>query len=170
MAKSNYVITIKNETQGKKKSPIAGSDSTASKNTSNNNDGKISREQAAGFFAYKRYISPFVKQALSYGISTVSLKTGRTEYQQRLQFAYDVAGNVAGMGENIAMGFLLSGGNPVGAVAGAAISLIHTAVNYAQSANTFNLNRSLENVSIGLADLRAGGSVASYSNSRREKQ
>lgn len=170
MAKNDYVITIKNATQKKSKSPIAGSNNSSGKDTSSKQDSKITREQAAGYFAYKRFISPFVKQALSYEISTVSLKTGRAEYQQRLQFAYDVAGKVAGLGENIALGFLLSGGNPLGAVVGAAVSLVHTAVTYAQNSNTINLNKNLENVSIGLMDIRAGGSVASYSSSRRERQ
>nr|DAR84809.1 MAG TPA: hypothetical protein [Caudoviricetes sp.] len=169
MAVENWVITIKNATRQKHSSPIAGNTNSSNTNTEKNIEAekKMSREDLTGYFAYKRYISPFVKQAISYGISTVSVRTGRTEHQQRLQLAYDVIGKVSGMAENIWLGFALSGGNPVGALVGAAVSTLNTIVGYAQSSNTLDINRNAENISIGLMNVRAAGNVAATSGSRR---
>ena len=164
-----YTIWIRNGSKKKEKA-IAGTTGDNQKDTSagsgDGGDGKLTSKDVAGYIAYKHYISPFVKQAINYQISTVSLRTGRTEHQQRLQFAYDIGSKVVSLAENVAMGLLISGGNPLGAVAGAAVSVVQTAVQYAQAQNTIDLERNAENISIGLMNVRAGGSVASYNSSR----
>ena len=165
-----YTIWIKNGTKKREKA-IAGTTGDSQKDNSAQagEDSQLNSKAVAGYIAYKHYISPFVKQAINYRISTVSLRTGRTEHQQRLQFAYDVGGKVVGLAENVVMGLALSGGNPLGAVAGAAVSVVQTAVQYAQAQNTINLERNAENISIGLMNIRAGGSVAAFNSSRGGK-
>lgn len=164
-----YTIWLRNGAKRKRKS-IAGTTGDNQKDTTPGSDSESRAEkttkQAAGYVAYKRYISPFIKQAISYEISTVSLRTGKTEYQQRLQFAYDMGSKVVGLAENMITGFLISGGNPIGAVIGAGVSVIQTAVQYAQAQNTLNLENSKESISIGLQNVRAGGSVAATNGSR----
>lgn len=169
-----YTIWLRNGTKKKEKA-IAGTTGDNQKDNSPNGagggaGGKLSAKDVAGYIAYKHYVSPFVKQAVSYQISTVSLKTGRTEHQQRLQFAYDAGSKVVSLVENVAMGFMLSGGNPLGALAGAAVSVVQTAVQYAQAQKTIDLERSAESISIGLQNVRAGGSVASYNSSRGDRR
>ena len=166
-----YTIWIRNGAKKREKA-IAGSTGDTQKQNAagSGDDGKLTRKDVAGYIAYKHYVSPFVKQAISYRISTVSLRTGRTEHQQRLQFAYDMGSKVVSLVENVAMGLLLSGGNPLGAVAGAAVSVVQTAVQYAQAKNTIDLERNYENISIGLMNIRAGGSVAAYNSSRGGRQ
>lgn len=162
-----YTIWIRNGAKKREKA-IAGTTGENAKNNSagSGDEDKLSRKDVAGYIAYKHYVSPFVKQAISYGISTVSLRTGRTEHQQRLQYAYDMGSKVVSLVENVAMGLLLSGGNPLGAIGGAAVSVAQFAVQYAQAKNTLNLEREAENISIGLMNIRAGGSVAAYNSSR----
>lgn len=165
-----YTIWIKNGTKKREKA-IAGTTGDNQKDNSaqTGENSQLNSKAVAGYIAYKHYVSPFVKQAISYRISTVSLRTGRTEHQQRLQFAYDVGSKVVGLAENVVMGLALSGGNPLGAVAGAAVSVVQTAVQYAQAQNTISLERNAENISIGLMNIRAGGSVAAFNSSRGSK-
>ena len=79
-----YTIWLRNGTK-KKEKVIAGTTGDNQKDNSPNGagegaGGKLSAKDVAGYIAYKHYVSPFVKQAVSYQISTVSLKTGRTEH------------------------------------------------------------------------------------------
>ena len=169
-----YTIWLRNGTKKKEKA-IAGTTGDNQKDNSPNagnlaggSGGGVSKAAAATYIAYKQYIAPFVKQAISYQISTVSLKTGRVEHQQRLQFAYDAGSKVVQLVENIAIGAAV-GGLP-GAIIGATVSVVQTAVQYAQAKHTLDLERSAESISIGLQNVRAGGSVASYNSSRSDRR
>lgn len=162
MANNRYEIVMKNETQSSK-SPIAdNSQNTQSESTQKN--GKLSRKDLAGYFAFKRVVAPFVRMGIEYGISTVNVRTGRAEAQQRIQFAYSVGRQVAGMAENILIGALV-GGLP-GAIVGAVMSTVTTVAGYAINQSKIDLQSNLENISLGLMNIRASGDVAAISGSR----
>lgn len=97
---------------------------------------------------------------ISYEISTVSLRTGATEYEQKLQFGYTKA-------KQIALPILLGIGTAgvPGAIVGGLFSLAMQGISWAQNSQTLRLNRSIENISIGMANVRAG-----VSGSRGERQ
>ena len=162
MAGNRYEIVIKNETQSSK-SPIADNSQSAQAKNTQKNEG-LSRKDFAGYFAFKRIVSPFVRMGIEYGISTVNIRTGRAEAQQRIQFAYSVGRQAVGMAENIALGALV-GGLP-GAVVGAVLSTVTTVAGYAINQGKINMQSNLENVTIGLMNARAGGDVASINNTR----
>lgn len=170
MARNEYYIILRNETLNAKNNAVAGQYDDRSKDTSpktDNGDFNGKKTFTKGFVAYKHYVEPFVKQAISYEISTVSVRTGRTEEQQRRQFAYDMGSKIFSAAESIAMGAIL-GGLP-GALIGLGMSAVQMIVSYSQAQNTIDINRNAENISIGLQNMRAGGSVASYNNSRGQR-
>ncbi len=90
---------------------------------------------------------------INYQINTVSLRTGNNEYEQRLQFGYSAAKKGIGMGAAALVG--LATGNPM--VIGGVIAMgISKALNISQRINTLQMEENLENVSIGMANVRAG--------------
>lgn len=96
---------------------------------------------------------------ISNRISTVSLRTGANEYEQRLSFQHSVASQVVGAGAALAMGF--SVGGPAGlAVAGIglAVSAVQKFMDIQQKEETLRLEKDLESVSIGMQLVRAGSS------------
>ena len=170
MARNEYYIILRNETLNAKNNAVAGQYDDRSKDTSpktDNGDFNGKKTFTKGFVADKHYVEPFVKQAISYEISTVSVRTGRTEEQQRRQFAYDMGSKIFSAAESIAMGAIL-GGLP-GALIGLGMSAVQMIVSYSQAQNTIDISRNAENISIGLQNMRAGGSVASYNNSRGQR-
>lgn len=103
----------------------------------------------------------FANTLISYEISQVSLRTGAVEYEQKLQFLYEVGNKVLNIGTATVAGAKMgSAGGPIGAAIGAAIgfigSTVYTAIGYAQNANTIATKRNEENQSIYYAALRAG--------------
>lgn len=158
---ADYEIVIKDDTVTKK-SPIA--QKTQSESVQDTGRAKA-KENVAEYFAFKRIVSPFVRMGIEYGISTVSIRTGRTETQQRMQFAYSVGSKAFGTVENIAIGAAVGG--LWGAVAGAVMSTVTTVAGYAINQAKINLSAASENISIGLINARAGGNVAATSGSRR---
>lgn len=96
----------------------------------------------------------FANNLISYEISQVSLRTGAREYEQKLQFAQQVGNQVLNIGLATAGGF--AAGGAVGALVGFLGSTIYTAISYAQNANTIETKQNLENISIGMASVRAG--------------
>lgn len=152
---AQYEIVIKNEANSKSKKPIA--DNNNEGQTENTAGLKERRELVGAYFAVKRVVSPFIKQAIDYGISTISIKTGANEEQARTQFAYDVGQRAVGFLENIAVGAAVGG--VWGAVAGAVTSIATTAVGIGFAQQKINLNEGLENISLNLMNIRAGGGV-----------
>ncbi len=173
MADYSAEIIIKDETTNQESSPIAnngGGGGESTKNTSagaggNKDSGLEARKTVAKtYFAIKHIVAPFVTQGINYGISTISIRTGQVEQQQRAQFAYDVASKAFGMVESIAMGAAIGG--LAGAIGGAVMSLATTITGYALQQQKLNLAESAENISLGFMNARAGGSVATTSGSR----
>ena len=150
-----YKIVIETGNGGgsKKKVPIAGNN-TESKQTTPSTEEKDNKASVVGYVAYKKYVAPFVKQGIQYSISTVGLRTGNMERQQRMQSAYDIGSQVVGIGESIALGFAMGGG--VGAVVGAVMGTATTLIGVAQKQTTININNALENQQISMLNARSG--------------
>jgi hypothetical protein len=108
-------------------------------------------------------IKSFAVQEINYQVSTVELRTGSKDLQEKANFANQIIQKGIGIFEATAVGAVV-GGLP-GALAGLALSTAHTAINYAQRQNTLNLQESLENRSIEMMRIRAG-SLGSRSNSQ----
>ena len=117
-------------------------------------------KQAVGAFnAVKGMVSfaavrAFANNLISYEISQVELRTGAREYEQKLRFGYEVGNQLLNIGMATAMGGMTGG--VVGAVVGFIGSTMYTAIGYAQNANTLRTKQTLEDISIGMANVRAG--------------
>ncbi len=84
----------------------------------------------------------------------VELATGAREYEDRLNAGYNIAKQIWNTGEAILIG--AATGGVIGAVAGLAISGIHQLISYGQRRQALALNEGLEDISIGLMNVRAG--------------
>lgn len=94
---------------------------------------------------------------ISYNINTVSLRTGATEYEQKLQFAYNEGSRAAGSIASIAMGAAVGGlpGATIAAV-GVGLSYIMKAIGWAQNAEKIQMQKDLEDVSLQMQRARMG--------------
>lgn len=99
-------------------------------------------------------VRAFANNLISYEISQVELRTGAREYEQKLRFGYETANKLLNIGTATVMG--ASMGGAIGAVVGFLGSTFYTALGYMQNANTLRTQQNLENVSIGMANVRAG--------------
>ena len=163
---AQYEIIIKNETDTAQSSPIAGN--TAENTASGEETGINIPSGVKGILAVKSIVAPFVDQVVSHEISTVSLKTGASEQQDRLSFVYSVGKQVGSAALKIATGAVI-GGLP-GALFGLAMSVAHTAISYGQKGADIQMQHDLENVGLRYLNTRAGGIVASFSGSRQNRQ
>ena len=95
----------------------------------------------------------YARTAITTNINRVELRTGRSTYQQQLQWQYSTALKTASIAGALALG--IATGNPLLAVAGVT-SLVDTAVDYAIAERDIAISRSVENIGIGMANIRAG--------------
>lgn len=96
-------------------------------------------------------------QLINYQISTISLRTGATEYEQRASATYSAISQGVGAGMALIAGGVAAG--PAGVVVaalGIAANGIRKVIGIAQKQNTLRLQESVENVSIGMQNVRAG--------------
>lgn len=161
---AEYVIRIINDTQKEQKRAIANSSGGGEDNSPKQDNDSTSKKIAKTYVAYKKYIAPFVSSAISHQIGVVALSTGRVEEQQKLQFAYSVGTRVFNIVEDVALGAALGGAG--GAVVGGVMSGLKMAVSFVNRVDTISRERTLENITLGLQNVRAGGSVAAYNGSR----
>lgn len=99
---------------------------------------------------------------VSTAISEVSLRTGATEYEQRLDSAYSAGKSIIGAGAALAMG-AATGTLPIVAL-GMLMSSINKAMSISQKATQLNMAHSLEDISINMQNIRAGTSGRRSSN------
>lgn len=96
-------------------------------------------------------------QIANYAHSTISLRTGAVEYEQRVNAVYSAVSQTVGAGAALVTAGLTGGLAGVAVVAlGLAANGVRQAINIAQRENTLRLNESVENVSIGMQNIRAG--------------
>ncbi len=163
MAKE-YKITIENANGEGVKSPIAGSDQPKQAPIQSIAPQSNALPAIKGYIAVKRFVAPFVNQAISHEINLVQLRTGSAELQAKISFGYSITSKAFGIVESIAIGAALGGA--AGALIGATVGIAQTVIGYAQAQEVINTNSTIESYSIGFANARAGGSVSSYNRSR----
>lgn len=148
---ATYEIIIKNET-GQAESPIAN-DQNDNTSDSEKDTEKKAKKVITGALLY-RTGKALVRSQIGHEISTISLRTGQTELQQRYEFANRIAESVFDVGESIAIGAAVGSG--WGAVIGAVIGIGSKLVGLAHKQDTYNLNQQLEQETLRRNNLRAG--------------
>lgn len=161
MKNKEYKIIIKNEAV-KRRKPIAGDQSIK--------ENKETKEAMGmgvkSYIAVKKFAQPFISTAINYNISTISLRTGAEELQQREAFKFEMASNAFSIIESAAIGGMV--GALPGAIAGIVIGIAGQAFNIALNANKLQMQSSLEGISLDLMNRRAGGSISSFNQSRNK--
>lgn len=157
---ATYEIIIKNETS-QAESPIAN-DQNDNTSDSEKDTEKKAKKVITGAMLY-RTGKALVRSQIGHEISTISLRTGQTELQQRYEFANRIAESVFDVGESIAIG--ASVGKGWGAVIGAVIGIGSKLVGLVHKQDTYNLNTQLEQETLRRNNLRAG-----VAGSRRDWQ
>lgn len=158
---ASYEIIIKDQSKGNPTNPIASNKEETAIAT--NRSRKEASDSPWGYIAYRK-VEPYIKTFVNREISMVGVATGRTELQQQLQFAADIGGQVVDTALNIAIGSKTGG--VYGAIAGAVVSVAQRGINLWQKADKIRVESALERTSIGLLNVRSGGSLATYSQSR----
>lgn len=142
-----------------KKSAVAGTGTgSTGTNSVGNSDGgwdKVANRltKMVSFAAVKSTAD----RLINYEISQISLETGASEYEQRLSYTYNVASQVVGAGASLALG--AATGGPAGfalAAIGVVTSGVQKLIGIAQKQRQLDTEQSLENISIGMATVRAG--------------
>lgn len=164
MAEKEYVIRFELPNGGRNLSPVSKASSDGTGESSSEKSWAAKNVESAQN-AIKKIVSVSTAYAvadklISYDLSTVSLRTGAKEYEQKLQFGYSMLKQTA---VPLVMGAMAGG--LAGAVIGVAFSFGMQAISWAQNAQTIDYNRQLENISIDMARTRAG-----VSGSRSAKQ
>lgn len=157
MAKKNrYVIRFELPNGGVAQSPVSKSSADGTDSESSEDKTYWGKNADSARNAIKKIVSvttamSVADKLISNDISVVSLSTGATEYEQKLQFGYSTAKSIAAP---------LVVGAYTGGLAGAAIGLVFSfamqGLQWAQNQRVINMNRNLENISIGMANIRAG--------------
>lgn len=166
MAENNtYVIRFELPNGGQSKSPVSKSSSDSTTSEENGDKSWWAKNLDSGEKALKKIVSfstarGLADKLISYDISTVSLRTGATEYEQKLQFGYSMLNQTL---MPVVIG--AATGGALGAAIGVGYSAVMTAIGWAQNAQTIEYNRQLENFSITMASERAG-----WSGSRSNRQ
>ena len=100
----------------------------------------------------------YAKDALAsyyeYRVSTTNIRYGSQALEDRYRMWQNNITRTANAGIGLVMGIVT--GNPVLAIGSIAGSAISAGVEYVQRSNQLQLERSVENVSIGLANIRSG--------------
>jgi len=161
MEKSTYTIKITNNTK-LKNSPVANNNLVMEQRP--NAVQRNFKDSLTAIIAIDRFAMPFVEQTINYKVSTISLRTGAIELQQRVQFGMNVAKQAIGIGATIMTGLVT--GNPL-LVIGGLVSATTVAINYANQAKSIKVESELEGIILRGLNERAGGYTPSYSTSRR---
>ena len=153
------IIKIVLPSESAEKSPVAASsaETGASSPSGGSTDASLSAKDVVSG-AKKVVAMTGIKQiadsVISYNISTVSMRTGASEYQQKLQFAYSEGMQLASSVGAIAMGAVMGG--PAGAAVAVGLSYVMKAIGWAQNANTIQIAENREDISIQMQTVRAG--------------
>ena len=154
-----YEIRITLPQGTEKESAVAKSAANTSTNQDNSTPSTTAKDvigMAKTVVAYtgaKRIAESYI----SHSINTVSLRTGATEYEQKLQFAYSEGSQAVGSVAAIAMGAAVGGfaGAAVAAV-GVGLNYIMKAINWSQNADKIQMQKDLESISLQMQRTRMG--------------
>lgn len=163
--KVEYAIYIKldesavaDEKQETPEAALTSSGDTVSQKEKKQNAGKKDFEKRtrmaiAGYHYAKQLIAPIITNQ----VNTISLRTGNDEMQRRSQISLEIISAGVDVAEYALTGALLGFGG-AGALVGAAVGIAAKAVNYSQQHYNYTLSRSVEQVSLSEARIRAGTS------------
>ena len=153
-----YHIIVHFDGAEDKKSAVAGTGTgSTGTDTASGSGGSDKLVNAAKQMVSFAAVKSTADQLINYEISQVALETGATEYEQRLSYSYNVASQVVGAGASLVIG--AATGGPVGfalAAVGIVTSGVQKLIGIAQKQRQLNTEQSLENISIGMATVRAG--------------
>ena len=107
------------------------------------------------------YALKYANKAVSTEINRVALRTGRTTYQEQLQWTYSTALKGVAIAGAIVVG--LATQNYLLALGGV-MSAVDTVVDYGIADENIRLERKVENISVGMANVRAGAGGNRNSN------
>lgn len=131
-------------------SPVATPAARAGEKKAPSGDAEKLLKRVVSFAAVKGTVDKVV----NYGISTVTLRTGAREYEQKLNFAYNTASQAVGLG--VTAGMLALSGHPLLAVAGLAIAGISKGIEIWKNTQRLETEENRENISIQKQIIRAG--------------
>ena len=96
--------------------------------------GKLTPSTAYGVTTFGRLAMQTAKSAFSYYISDIGRSTGDSNYQARVNRAFEVSSQIMGvLGSTVSgatAGFMAGAGNPIGAVVGAVAGLASSAISF----------------------------------------
>lgn len=153
-------IILPDESASKSPTAQSASDGGSSSPGGGSGDGSLTaKEVVSGAKKVMAYTGAkqIADSVISYRISTVNLRTGASEFQQKLQFAYSEGSQAASSIGSIVMGGILGG--PQGAAlaaAGVGLSYLMKFIGWGQNERTLQMQQGLEDVSINMANIRAG--------------
>ena len=153
MADNEYRIVLELPAEDESKGVVSGGVAKKPTQTAEEKQAAGAERAVKGLVSFSA-VRAFANNLISYEISQVSLRTGATEYEQKLRFAYSTANQLLNIGMATAAG--AATGGPVGAVAAFIGSTMYTVIGYMQNANTIQTKQNLEDISISMANLRAG--------------
>lgn len=162
-----YELIIKNETDSAAAKQVGGAGGIQTNDGAGDSSGgekskPTSAEKALKqLFGYKA-VKSVASQVISFQVSTVQLRTGSSEAQQKANFWYNVAQRGLSVGESL-IGGALVGGLP-GAIIGLAVGAAHTAIDIGQRIERMDMEKRVEDVSRDISAQRATVSGSRYQN------
>lgn len=102
------------EKEKETESPVSNSSAEKKKDNAITKD--AAQKVGAAVAIYKT-AKGFAQQLITHQVSTIELRTGASEYQQKMQFMYNIGNSALGILESIALGAAVGGGAP-GALVG----------------------------------------------------
>ena len=159
MAENNeYHIYVHMDEASDNVKAMAGADSgnTDSKTADTTSAESTLYKAMSGVVSYAT-VSSLADNLISYKISQVSLETGATEYEQRLEAKYSIAKQIGGAGIALFSGAAIGGAvGFVFAAMGLAVSGINKIMNIEQKKQALAKEQALEDISINMNRVRAG--------------
>lgn len=151
MVNSSLPPIVIDLSSGEKKKAVAQNNAPTS--GSSQNAGTNTEKAMKNLVSYGS-IKHTADKIVSYQIGTVELRTGAREYEQKLQFGYQVGSKL--LNTAVMIGGAAATGNLPLAVIGVATSAISTGFDIWQKQNTININENREDISIAMQIKRAG--------------
>lgn len=166
-----YELILRNETDDDIAKEVGGTGGIQTEDKTSESTGGESSESITAEGALKRLfgyktLKGYAVQTIGFGVSTVQLRTGSSEAQQRTTFAYNVAMKGVSILENVVGGAVIGGksGGWIGALIGLTVGAASTAIDITQQLERLDMEKRVEDVSRDLTAQRATVSGSRYQN------
>lgn len=117
--------------------------------------GKGSKKAITKVAGY-HYAKKAAMMVWDYNVSTIALKSGREMLQERQETAKKYISFGISVAEGAMSGLMMSGGNPAGALIGAAVTTIYKVAEIGIESSKLNLQRRVDDIGLTQANIRAG--------------